>query len=274
MRIAVLGMGRMGQALATRLIRTGHEVTVWNRSSGRAVAGAAVAADPSEAASTAEIVVSVLADDDAVLGVLLPGDSPLPLAPGALVVDCSTVSPATTRRLSAAYDGRFAASPILGGPSALAAGEAGLAVGGPPAVLVLLDPFFAAVASNVRRCGDDPGLALVVKLINNYLLMAGVAVLSEAVVVGQRAGLEDEFVSDLLGRSPMVAAGLGNRLNDLVNGNHEGWFPPAFGAKDVGLFLSLAPRPPIATLVEARYREAATRFGGEDITAVVELLRS
>jgi 3-hydroxyisobutyrate dehydrogenase-like beta-hydroxyacid dehydrogenase len=117
-----------------------------------------------------------------------------------------------------------------------------------------------------------------VKLINNYLLMGGLAIAAEAVAAGQRAGLDDGFLTDLLGGLPLVAAGLRNRLDDLVAGDHDGWFPTPMGAKDMRLFLDMATSDPtalpVAVVVEERYTEAA-RVGLDrrDITAVVELLR-
>jgi 3-hydroxyisobutyrate dehydrogenase-like beta-hydroxyacid dehydrogenase len=282
MRIAVLGLGQMGRALAGRLVAEGHEMTVWNRSPGRATdlvaGGAREAASPAQAATGQEVVMSILAADAAVTEVLLPGGEPLPLATDAVLVECSTVAPATTRHLAARYGGRLVASPVLGAPAALEAGTAGLALAGPADLIDRLQPVWASISGQVRRCGDDPGLALVVKLINNYLLMGGLAIAAEAVAAGQRAGLDDGFLTDLLGGLPLVAAGLRNRLDDLVAGDHDGWFPTPMGAKDMRLFLDMATSDPtalpVAVVVEERYTEAA-RVGLDrrDITAVVELLR-
>jgi len=282
MRIAVLGLGQMGRALAGRLLDQGHDVTVWNRSAGRATPlvarGAREASDPAAAVAHAEVVMSILGADGAVIEVLTASPRPLPLADGAVVVECSTVSPATTRSLAAAYRGRLVACPVLGGPAALEAGEAALAVAGPPDLVDGLGPLWDSLSSRVRRCGDDPGLALVVKLVLNYLLMGGVALLSEAVVVGQRAGLGDDLLGEVLSTSPLVAPGLNNRVADIVAGDHDGWFSTPMGAKDVRLLLDLAAANstllPLAELVEARYSEAASSGLAErDITAVVELTR-
>jgi 3-hydroxyisobutyrate dehydrogenase-like beta-hydroxyacid dehydrogenase len=282
MRIAVLGLGQMGRALAGRLLTQGHDVTVWNRSPGRAgelvARGAHEARAAAAAVARAEVVMSILVADDAVIEVLMPSQRPLPVAAGAVVVECSTVSPATTRSLALAYGERLIACPVLGAPAALEAGEAALAVAGPAELVDQLAPLWNDLSSRVRRCGDDPGLALIVKLVNNYLLMGGVAILAEAIVAGQRAGLTDELLTDVLSGSPLVAPGLLNRLADLVAGDHDGWFPTPMGAKDVHLLLELAVSHstvlPIAHLVEARYTEAAASGLAElDITAVIELVR-
>jgi 3-hydroxyisobutyrate dehydrogenase-like beta-hydroxyacid dehydrogenase len=282
MRIAVLGMGQMGRGLAGRLLHQGHEVTVFNRTPGRAGPlvdrGAVEAATAAEAAAGNEVVMTTLAADGAVTATLLPDGVPLPLPADGIVVECSTVAPATTRAVAEAFGGRLVACPILGGPAALEAGDAGLAVAGPPELIDRLRPLWDSLSGHVRRCGDDPGLALVVKLINNYLLMGGLAMLAEAAVVGQRAGLADGFVTDLFSQSPLVAPGLRNRIEDLVAGDHDGWFPASMGAKDVKLLLDVAAvhatALPVAESVGERYDEAArSGLGERDITGVIELVR-
>lgn len=281
MRIAVLGMGQMGRALAGRLLDAGHAVPVWNRTPGRAdellTRGATECATAGEAAEGADVVMASLTDDRAARAVLAPDDAPLQgVGSGAVVVDCSSVSPDTTRFLAHIYDGRFAAAPIMGSPDALANGTAALAIAGPPAVLDRLDPAWSAIGDHVRRCGDDPGRALVVKLVNNFLLLSGIAALAEAVAVAQSAGLEDDLLRDLLGSSPLVAAGLQNRLENIIERRHAGWFPTPLGAKDMGLFGDLARSVgltlPLADSVRGRYL-AATQNGlaEADIGAVVNL---
>jgi 3-hydroxyisobutyrate dehydrogenase-like beta-hydroxyacid dehydrogenase len=270
----------MGRALAVRLLDTGHDVTVWNRTPGRAddvvEKGATEASSIEDAVETGEVVMSMLTDDGAVASVLLPDGAPLGLEADVALVECSTVAPATTRRLAAAYGDALAACPILGAPMALAAGEAALAVAGPTDLLDRLEPVWSSLSTKVRRCGDDPGAALVVKLLNNYLLMAGVAVMSEAAVAGQAAGLPDDLLVDFLGG--VVAASLRNRVATTVGTDHDGWFPTPMGAKDVRLLLGVGADHgvglPLASLVASRYDEAAASgLEDQDITAVVELLR-
>src|SRR5690242_4240136 len=106
MDVAVLGLGRMGRALAGRLLDGGHTVTVWNRSSGKAGEltdrGAAEAGSVSEAVAGKEVVVVSLTGDDAVREVLLPNGKALPNLDG-IVVDCSTVSPELSREEADQY---------------------------------------------------------------------------------------------------------------------------------------------------------------------------
>jgi 3-hydroxyisobutyrate dehydrogenase-like beta-hydroxyacid dehydrogenase len=271
-------MGRMGRALARRLLDTGHRVAVWNRTPGRAEdlirAGAIEAPTPEVASANAEVVFSVLTDDAAVAAVL--GDQ-APRLPGtAAVVDASTVSPETTARLASLYEGRFAACPVLGAPSALAAGQATLLVAGPPSLLERLAPLLESISPELRRCGDDPAAALVAKLLGNYLLLGGLALVSEAVVAGQAAGMSDPALRDLLGA--LAAPNLRNRLDDLIAGPHEGWFPTSMGSKDAHLFTDLARSRgrhlPVAELVAQLYAEAAAgELAEADVAGIVEVVR-
>ncbi|MHB1929941.1 MAG: NAD(P)-dependent oxidoreductase [Acidimicrobiales bacterium] len=278
MRITVLGMGRMGRALALRLLDTDNDVTVWNRTPGRAsevvARGAAEAADAEGAVTGAEVVLTMLTADAAVQDVLLPGGHPRPLDGD--IVDCSTVAPATTRSLAAAYGDRFGACPVLGGPAAVEAGEATLVVAGPAALRRRVQPALASLSSSIREVGDDAANASVVKLLANYMLLGGLAILAEAVAAGQAAGLDDQLLIALFEQA--AAPSLRSRVADVVRGDHDGWFPTPMGAKDMRLLVGAAEDRgtalPIARLVASRFDEAAASgWADRDVAAVVELLR-
>ncbi|MER5321868.1 NAD(P)-dependent oxidoreductase [Streptosporangium roseum] len=315
MRVSVLGMGSMGRALALRLLGRGHAVRVWNRTPGKAseviAAGAAEAPSPAEAARDADAVLMSLADDQAVREVMArlaepasgpasvsgsdpgsgsasePASEPASVSasdPGSgsgapVVADMSTVSPDTSRALAGlAPGGRFVAAPIIGGPQAVADGQIMGLLGGERGLVDRLGPVWQDLFAVHWYCGNDPGNALTYKLLNNYLLMSGVAVVAEAVAAGQAAGLDEAMLKDLLLRWPTVAPALHNRIDDILHGDHRGWFATRLGAKDVRLIAEVAEskglRLPIARLVEQRYEEAAGHgWSDSDITAVVELLR-
>jgi 3-hydroxyisobutyrate dehydrogenase-like beta-hydroxyacid dehydrogenase len=284
MRLAVLGMGRMGHALAERLLGDEHEVTVWNRSPHKAddlvAKGARDAATPASAAEGTEAAFTSLTDDAAVLSVVTgPNGVAAALGDGVLV-DLSTVSPETTADLGEAVGGRLLASPILGSPKAVASGEAGYLIGGPRRLYDRLAPAYGVLAEAGRRVyvGEDPRVATTLKLLSNYLLMAGIATLAEAVATAQAVGLPDELIRDYFGQLPLVAPALRNRLDDIVSGDHAGWFSTTLGAKDVRLAEGLARSHgvllPIADAVKQRFEEAAAEgLADADIGAVVELSR-
>ncbi|MEV0970779.1 NAD(P)-dependent oxidoreductase [Microtetraspora glauca] len=279
MRVAVLGMGRMGRALAERLLERDFTVTVWNRTPGRAgevvARGAAEAEDPAEAARDSDAVLFSLAGDEAVREVMLR----LAGVEGPIVADMSTVSPDTSRALrETAPGGRFVAAPIIGGPQAVASGQAFTLVGGDRQLVDDLRPVWSETFAAYRYCGDDPGNAVVFKLLNNYLLMSSVAVVAEVVAIGLAAGVDDMLLRDFLFGWPTVPPAVHNRIDDILSGDHRGWFTTRLGAKDVRLAVDVARSagidPPIARLVERRYEEAAELgWADADIGAVVELLR-
>jgi 3-hydroxyisobutyrate dehydrogenase-like beta-hydroxyacid dehydrogenase len=282
MRVSVLGMGSMGHAVAERLVGGGHQVTVWNRSPGKAddliAAGAAEATTPDEAIAAGDAVVTSLSDDAAVRAVLLPDGEARASVTAQLVVDCTTVSPDTTRALASAYPQNFVAAPILGAPAAVAGGEAVYALGGPAELIARLDPVFSTLSTMRLVCGEDPAAATTLKVVNNSLLLSGLVVLAEAVAAAQAAGFDDAFLLDLLAANPLVAPALRNRLEDMVHGDHDGWFAMPLGAKDLDLFLSLASGADldvaVARTARDQYRRAADAgFGGADVAGVVELVR-
>jgi 3-hydroxyisobutyrate dehydrogenase-like beta-hydroxyacid dehydrogenase len=284
MRLAVLGMGRMGHALAERLLGGDHEVTVWNRTPHRAddliAKGARDAATPAAAAEQAEGTFTSLADDAAVRSVVM-GETGVAAGLGdGILVDASTVSPQTTADLSEAVGGRMLASPILGSPTAVVTGEAAYLIGGRRELYDRLEPAYDVLAQSGHRSyvDEDARVATTLKLLSNYLLMSGVATLAETVATAQAVGLSDELIRDYLGQLPLVAPALRNRLDDIISGDHDGWFSTTLGAKDVRLAEDLARshgvQLPLADAVKRRFEEAAAQgWADADIGAVVELLR-
>ena len=284
MRLAVLGMGRMGHALAERLLGGHLEVTVWNRTPHRAddlvVRGAREAPTPAAAAEGTDATFTSLADDAAVLSVVTGQDGVAAGLGDGVLIDASTVSPDTTAHLAGAVGGRLLAAPILGSPSAVVSGEAAYLIGGSREFYDRLAPAFDVLAEAGRRVyvGEDATVATTLKLLSNYLLMSGIATLAEAVATAQAVGLPDELIRDYLGQLPLVAPALRNRLDDIVSGDHDGWFSTTLGAKDVRLAEELARSHgvplPIAGAVKRRFDEAAAQgWADADIGAVVELLR-
>lgn len=283
-RIAVLGLGRMGRALGARLLEGGHELVVWNRSAGKAAelvdAGAEEAGSVAEAAAAVEVVVTALANDGAVRDVAL-GDRGVvaSLGAGAVYVDCSTVSPGLSTELaeSAGAD-RFVALPVLGAPAAVRSGAATYLAGGDDGVIDRIEPMMATLSGSIRRY-PAPAVALAAKLATNLVLLAGVTALAESFAVGRAGGLTDDQLRALLGESPVVAPGLHNRFDGVLTGEHESWWNTTLGAKDAGLAGDLARAAgiglPVADAVRSRLEEAAQAgLADADIATVGRLYRT
>ena len=261
MDIAVLGMGRMGRALAGRLLEGGHRVTVWNRSTGKAgeivSAGARQAQSVADAVDGVDVVVTMLADDAAVRAVAF-GELRSSIGAQTIYVDCSTVSPKLSGELAEVFSARFLAMPVVGGPAAVSAGQATFLVGGDAGVVDRLGPVISSLTDNVRRYDTAP-LAVTAKLATNLLLLSEVVALAESFAVGRSGGLRDDQLRDLLGTSPLVAPGLKNRFEGVLTGSQDGWWTTVLGAKDAGLALDIARDAdlelPAATVVRHLYEQ-------------------
>ena len=279
MNVAVLGMGRMGQALAGRLLGGGHRVTVWNRSKGKA--GEVVSAGAREAASVADsvdgaaVVMTSLANDDAVRAVAF-GALRSAMDETTVYVDASTVSPGLSGELGETF-ARFVALPIVGSPAAVSSGQAMLLAGGDSSVVDRLEPVLSSLSSTIRRY-DTAQLALTAKLTNNLLLLSEVVALAEALAVGRSGGLSDDQLRDLLGASPLLPSGLKNRFEAVLTGSVVGWWTAELGAKDAGLATDVARGAgvdlPGAEVVRQLYQRAASSALDGDISGVAELYRS
>ncbi len=278
MDVAVLGMGRMGRAIARRILDGGHSTAVWNRSAGKAdeivSAGAVEASSVADAAAGADVVITTLADDDAVRAVAL-GALRSSIGARTVYVDCSTVSPALSTELAEAFPGRFVAIPVVGSPAAVDAGKAVLLAGGDTGVVERVRPVVASLSDTVRRY-DTAQLALTAKLATNLLLLSEVVALAESFAVGRSGGLHDDQLRDLLGASPMLPAGLTNRFENVLTGSQQGWWATTLGAKDASLALDVARAAevelPVARAMRQRYEDAASSgLQDADIAAVSQL---
>ncbi|WAM14929.1 NAD(P)-dependent oxidoreductase [Rhodococcus sp. JS3073] len=281
MNIAVLGMGRMGRALAGRLLEGGHRVTVWNRLTGKAreivSAGASEAQSVADAVDGADVVVTMLADDAAIRAVAF-GELLSSIGAQTIYVDCSTVSRRLSEELAEVFSPRFLAMPVVGSPAAVSAGQATFLVGGDTGIADRLSAVISSLTDNVRRYDTAP-LAVTAKLATNLLLLSEVVALAESIAVGRSGGLQDDQLRELLGTSPLMAPGLKNRFEGVLTGSPDGWWTTMLGAKDAGLALDIARDAdlelPTATVVRHLYDTAASSgLEGADIAAVTDLYRT
>ena len=176
MKIACLGMGKMGAGIASNLLGLGHEVSVWNRSpetcAPLAAIGGWVADSPAEAAKGADVAISIISDDDASDRVWLAEDGALAaLSPGAFVIECSTISHGQCAKLAAdaaARGLRYLDAPMNGGPHLAASGEMILLVGAADADLAAARPLLEQMSGKILHFGAV-GTGTAFKLINNLL---------------------------------------------------------------------------------------------------------
>jgi 3-hydroxyisobutyrate dehydrogenase len=245
MRVTVLGLGNMGRAFAARALERGHQVTVWNRTAGRSgdllINGATEISSVSQAVAQADVTLVVLADDNAVLDVCIGIDGALAsVAKGAVLVNISTVSPATARELAAAGpEDAVLDAPVMGAPASVAKGGGRFLIGGPVETVRRLDPLWSDLGAGYTHCGP-PGSGAVLKLLSNLQLMIGVAALAEAVATARENGIDDAMLRSVFSDSFVVSEASKIRLDSLLSEDHPGWFTPALARKDVRLAVGLA----------------------------------
>jgi 3-hydroxyisobutyrate dehydrogenase-like beta-hydroxyacid dehydrogenase len=269
MRIGVLGMGRMGRAITERLLDGDLDVVVWNRTKGKArelvARGATEVDDLSQIVSRADVVITSLSNDDAVRETVLADDGVRSRLGDATYVDCSTVSPRIAHELDQEFD-RFVAMPILGAPQAVRDGRATYLAGESGEALATLGPLLFALGGKLRTY-DRPELAAAAKVTVNLLLLSGIATLAEALAVGRAGGLDDAQLVDLLTGSPLLAPGLPNRMEGVVEGSGPPGWTTELAAKDAVLAVTVASSAGtklwLAPLLVELYR-SATESGSDD----------
>jgi 3-hydroxyisobutyrate dehydrogenase len=253
--VAFCGLGQMGLPMARRLVDAGHEVHAWNRTRTKAesLAGATVAGSPADAASRAEVVITMLATPEAVRQVVA-GDGGVAgaMRPGATLIEMSTIGPEVVHELSSALPPGVTMidAPVLGSIPQATDGELKVLVGGDTEVVAkwrdLLETF--GPVSHIGALGHGAG----VKLVVNSTLGALMTALGEALSLGKGLGLDREKVFDVLVQSPLAVTATRKRSN-VESGVYEPNFKLALAAKDMRLVTEAAAR----TGVELRLAEAA-----------------
>jgi 3-hydroxyisobutyrate dehydrogenase len=204
-RIAFFGLGIMGSGMARRLLTNGFPLAVFNRNAEKskpfAAEGAQVATTPREAASRAEVIISMVADDNASRSLWLGDNGALAgAAPGTVCIECSTVTVGWVKELAAAVTERgceFLDAPVTGSKTHAAAGELSFLVGGDSATLKKAHPVLSAMSKAIVHLGPT-GSGALLKLINNFVCGVQVASLAEAMAVIERSGLDRAKALEIL----------------------------------------------------------------------------
>ena len=265
--VAFIGLGAMGSHMAMNLHSAGFALRVWNRNPAKARrltdAGARLAASPSDAASGASFVLSIVADDVATRDVMLGASGILARAtPGTVVIDASTNTPATAREMAAAAAARgvhYLDAPVLGSLPQAEAKELVFLVGGDRATFDRSKPVLDAMSRGCHYLGDS-GAGATVKLINNMVSGSLLAVLAEAAQVAEAAGLDPVAAVAALSEGAAGSRMLRSKLPKMFERDFTPQFQLELMEKDVRYFLQLASeldRPaPLASLVRSQYQAA------------------
>jgi 3-hydroxyisobutyrate dehydrogenase len=288
MRVAFLGLGKMGAGMAARLLAAGHSLAVYNRTASRtapfAKLGARIAESPSAAAQKADVIIGMTADDESSRAMWLGEQGALSAdnVPHALAIECSTLSHDWVLELGAKVrerQFRYVDSPVTGLPDAAATGTLTLLVGADPADLDAARPIFASLATRVLHFGAV-GQGTVYKLMINLLGAVQIASAAEAVLLAGRAGLDLKLVADAVASGQAASPQVVRNVRRFVAGDHTTNvnFTPALRLKDIEYALRLAKKLgvdcPFGEVAAALYRKLCAQGNGSDNESrIIDTLR-
>jgi 3-hydroxyisobutyrate dehydrogenase-like beta-hydroxyacid dehydrogenase len=271
MRVAFLGLGIMGRPMAANLVKAGHEVSTWNRSSGKEVDGARAAASPGEAARGAEVVWLCVSDTEAVEQVLFgPEGAENALEPGAVVVDSSTISPSATLRFAErirSKGGDYVDAPMTGSKIGAESGQLIFIVGGAEETVERLKPLFAAMGKLMVRVGET-GKGQSAKLAMNLIIALTYEGFAEALTLATKLGVNMEKLLQLINASMVRSGVVEYKAPFVMKRDFTPNFPLRLMHKDINLMLEAARemriKLPALETVEEIY-EIATDEGQADL---------
>jgi len=246
-KLGFIGMGNMGSRIANRLLNHGYQLSVFDVDPAKtqviAAQGAAVAENIRELARTADVVLSCLTNDEAVRSVYTEPEGIFAGArSGTIVLEMSTISPDTSRelhRLGARSGIDVLDVAISGSTPAAEQGILTLLVGGNQEIFRAAEPIFQVVAKQYFLLGG-PGSGTAMKLVVNTLLGVGMQAIAEAVVLGEKAGLERERLLEVLSQTAVIAPAHAGKLGRAALNDYSPQFPLRLMNKDFQLILAAA----------------------------------
>ena len=284
-RVAFLGLGTMGAAMAANLARAGFQVTAWNRTPGRAPEladlGVEIAANPADAAANAEIVVICVSDTPDVEAVLFGPDGVVGGArAGSLIVDCSTIAPSGSWNFAARLKEHGLAmvdAPVSGGSEGARNATLTIFVGGDESDFERARPVLGALGRTISHVGPI-GAGQAVKAVNQVILAGTYLGVAEGIVLAVKAGLDVEQVVQALGGGAAQSWVLANRSGRMIDNDYPLGFKVALHRKDLGIALELAHQlgavlPVSALVAQLESGLIARDHADDDMSAVARSIR-
>lgn len=285
MKVAFIGMGTMGTAMALNIIKAGHEVTVHNRSREKeepvAKAGARRAGSPKEASQEADIIITCVSDTPDVEGVVLGENGVIHGAQtGAIVIDMSTISPSATRRMAAqlARKGiRMLDAPVSGGSEGAQKGTLTIMVGGEAEDVAQAMPVLSAMGKSITHVGPS-GAGQFTKAINQVIISGVYLAVAEGLTLGLKAGLDMEKVVQALAGGAAGSWVLNFRSGNMIKNEYPLGFRVRLHRKDLGIALEAAKEmgvflPCTALVAQIENGLMSLGYGDEDMSAMARLIR-
>jgi 3-hydroxyisobutyrate dehydrogenase-like beta-hydroxyacid dehydrogenase len=244
--VACVGLGRMGSGIARNIQNASFRLTVYNRTTEKMKplvdAGATAASTPREAAAAADILVTNLMDDASVLGAMTGDNGILAgMRPDAIHIGTTTISPSLSTRLGelhAVQGSHYVAGPVAGRPDAAAAGKLFTFVAGKPKWLERCRPVMDAYANRIIPMGDDPAIAMSMKLVGNFMVASLIELIGEAYVFAECRGVDPSILTGMFKQYMPAAAEYVDRI--CMRDFGRAGFTLDGGTKDVTLILQAA----------------------------------
>jgi 3-hydroxyisobutyrate dehydrogenase len=277
-RVAVIGIGTMGGAIASRLLGEGFAVDVWNREPGAAAAlaqyGATAHADAGQAVARADVVITMLPTGDVVGDVVLRGGVLDAVRPGAAWAQMGTIGIEATERLAAEVarrrpDVAFVDAPVSGSREPARTGRLVILASGPDAARGNLDPVFAALGQRTVWLGPAGGGSRM-KLVANTLLAFEIEAVAEVDALASRLGVPYDDVVQAVGGGPLASAFEMSKLAKMESGDHSPDFSLEWALKDLDLALAAAGTgaTPVTAAIADRWRRLVEHGHGRlDVSA-------
>lgn len=283
-KIGFIGLGIMGQSMATNLLKAGYAVQVWNRTKSRIdpvlEAGGTAGDTPAAVAANCDITLICVSDSQDVEKVVVGENGVLSGAkPGSLVVDCSSISPQVTRTIAArlAENGvGMLDAPVSGGSEGAAKGTLSIMVGGEVAQFERARPIFEAIGKAITHIGPI-GAGQTVKLVNQVLVVGNTLAMAEALLLAQAGGVDLQKTFDAISQGAAGSWMFTNRGPQIMKRDWRPGFTIALQQKDLRLILETGAElgvPLIASsLISNLYRTLEARgLGGEGNHALIKAL--
>lgn len=284
-RVGFVGLGTMGLSMARNLLNAGAELTVWNRTPGRAgelmAAGATEAASPAALAARSDVIVVCVSDTPDVEAVLFGSRGIAEgAAAGTLVIDCSTISPTATQEFGRRLAGRevgLVDAPVSGGSEGARLGTLTIFAGGSDADVARAMPVLEAMGKTITHMGPS-GSGQAAKAVNQVIIAGTYLGLAEGLVLGLEAGLDPSRLVAALSGGSAQSWILTNRSKNMIEDRYPLGFKLSLHRKDLGIALDLAKTLgadlPLAALTAAIEDElAAEDHGAEDMSVLARAIR-
>lgn len=282
-----LGLGVMGFPMASHLVKSGHEVTVYNRTLGKAQAwseenGGQSANTPRDAAQGAEFVFACVGNDDDLRSVCLGETGAFAgMDSGAVFVDHTTVSAKVTAELYKAADTAqisFVDAPISGGQAGAENGALSIMCGGDEDAYARAEPVMAAYSKMCRHIGES-GAGQMTKMCNQIAIAGLVQGLSEALHFAEKAGLDGRAVVEVISQGAAGSWQMANRYETMLDDQFEHGFAVDWMRKDLGICLDASDEVgaslPVTALVDQFYKDVQKLGGGRwDTSSLIKRLRA